>query len=300
MLLLLGMLLALPSAAQDPDAIDDSLPPASIVDSWTQVHSWAKARSNPMTSQPLHSAWEGSAAPSQHIINTQVERVLQKAVKAGPKDDVAQHGSDVRGREGSQQVVAWEGSQQVVAGSKDSGVGTEVKSTDATTYVVYKNGRVYLSEKPLKKTPAVIVETHAQKMLSMAHAKMDAIAKKDKTFAETLHKEAKQLAAAGMAAEGKVCCVIYNQRAHNKVYIATMCTQIMICEPRNNTKPPRITSAEEYSSKSSKEGGGVFSSSASDAISNFASKSGRGRHPHTLSVSHTDNCEQTLYFSHAQ
>jgi len=242
MVLVLGMILALPSAAQDPDAIDDSPPPASIVDSWSthstsvratgrsaRGHSWAKARPNPTNSQPLDSAWEGSAAPSQHLINTQVERVLQKAVKAGPKDDVAQHGSDVRGREGSQPVVA---------GSKDSGVGTEVKSTDATTYIDYKNGRVYLSEKPLKKTPAVIVETHAQKMLSMAHAKMDAIAKKDKTFAETLHKEARQLAAAGMAAEGKVCCVIYNQRAHNNVHISSMCTQIMICEPRNKTEPP--------------------------------------------------------------
>ena len=40
--------------------------------------------------------------------------------------------------------------------------------------------------------------------MSMAHAKMDAIAKKDKRFADQLRTEAKQLKAAGMGAEGKV------------------------------------------------------------------------------------------------
>ena len=148
-----------------------------------------RSRSTSATSPlPRDSSWEGLEAPSQRTINSQVENVLQKAVKPGPKDDSTKQGPSIRGR----------------LGSKRSSVATEEKTTDGTTYIDYKNGRVYLSEKPLPKKTAPIVETHAQKMMSMADANMDAIAKKDKTFADTLEKEAKQLKAAGMAAEGKV------------------------------------------------------------------------------------------------
>ena len=122
--------------------------------------------------------------------------MLQTAssVKPGPSDDgAASHGPEVRGRGGGQHAVRGEATQE--------------KSADATTYIVTKNGRVYLSEKPVK-VPAVVAErSHAQKMIGMAHAKMDAIAKKDKRFADQLKTEAKQLKAAGMAAEGKVSLV---------------------------------------------------------------------------------------------
>ena len=123
-----------------------------------------------------------------------MKNVLQTAasVKPGPSDDgAALHGPEVRGRGGQHAVSS-------------SGEATQEKSADATTYIVTKNGRVYLSEKPVK-APAVVAEkSHAQKMMSMAHAKMDAIAKKDKRFADQLKTEAKQLKAAGMAAEGQV------------------------------------------------------------------------------------------------
>jgi len=221
------LLVLLPVAAQDPFAVDRPLPAASIVDGWgsgagigrgahaPQAHllTWgdladergvsdSRSDSRDSTMPPaLYSICEGHKAPSQHTINSQVEQVLQKsvtAVKNGPKEEPSAKAPSVRGRQGSPARPL------PVPGSKFSNVGTQEKTTDATTYIDYKNGRIYLSEKPMAQKPVPVRQTHAQKMMSMAHANMDSIAKKDKLFANQLRKEAKELAAAGMAAEGTV------------------------------------------------------------------------------------------------
>jgi hypothetical protein len=219
------LLVLLPVAAQDPSAVDSPLPAASIVDGWGRGAGIGRGARAPHSHSPiltwgdlerergssdsrdptmppaLDSIWEGHKAPSQRTINSQVEQVLQKsvtAVKNGPREEPSAKATSVRGRQGSPAHLP------PVPGSKFSNVGTEEKTTDATTYIDYKNGRIYLSEKPMAQKPVPVRQTHAQKMMSMAHANMDSIAKKDKLFADQLRKEAKELAAAGMAAEGTV------------------------------------------------------------------------------------------------
>jgi len=223
------LLVLLPVAAQDPSAVDSPLPAASIVEGWGRVGRGAAAREgapggprgsvpgrthgDPTVPSPLDSIWEGLVAPSQRTINSQVERVLQTSVTAGaaakdgPKQEPSPKASSVRGRQGSP-------ARPAVPGPKSSTVGEEEKTTDGTTYVDYKNGRVYLSEKPMAKEAVPVRRTHMQKMMSMAHANMDAIARKDKLFADKLRKEAKELSAAGMAAEGTVRpCVVQSDAA---------------------------------------------------------------------------------------
>jgi len=200
-----------PSSAQDPSAVDSGgLPAASIVDGWGRglglkdgtvgAHSRASfahaARGEDSAFQlPLDSAWARPSpsslrAPDQETVDSRVKDVLQTAatMHLGPKYySTGSASSDVRGRGGERPSAT-----------------TQEKSADATTYIVTKNGRVYLSEKPVNVPVVSAKKSHAQKMMGMAHAKMNAIAKKDKRFADELSTEAKQLKAAGMAAEGKV------------------------------------------------------------------------------------------------
>ena len=203
------LLLALPCSSE--------LPAASVVDSWglgagmkgnvmdvnSRVSSARAGRDKDSALHlPLDSAWadQVTRSPNQETVDSQVKDVLQTAAsfKPGPKDDgTGSHGPEVRGRSGDEHASY--GRRQT-----SSGETTQEKSADATTYIVTKNGRVYLSEKPIDVPAAAAKKSHAQKMMSMAHAKMDAIAKKDKRFADQLRTEAKQLKAAGMGAEGKV------------------------------------------------------------------------------------------------
>jgi hypothetical protein len=146
---------------------------------------------------PLDTMWGQEERPKQSTIDSQVAHVLQRAVKQGPHQDAGVQDKDVRGRQGSISF-AQHGKGR---GGQDKPTSEE-KTTDATTYIIYRNGRVYMSEKPLARKSVPAAETHEEKMMGMAHAKVEAIAKRDKLFANTLNKEAKQLEAAGVTAEG--------------------------------------------------------------------------------------------------
>ena len=221
LILLLDVLL---SAAQDSAAINSAFPAASITDVWgngggnlkdgiliashasaiVDVHrppSLASKGTEPKPREPGRSSWDGflhanpvlsgMAETNQLTVNKEVEKVLEKAIKSGPKGNEVE-GKIVRGRMGSEP-------------SRSS----KVETVDGTTYLIHgAHGGVYPSEKPTAPPPPV--ETHAQKMMNMAHANYDAIAKKDRTFADTLNKEAKQLKAAGMQAEAQVHLVSCN------------------------------------------------------------------------------------------
>jgi len=215
LILLLDVLL---SSAQDTAAINSALPAASVPDVWrnggenlkdgtltashasalVDVHSspsLASKGAEPKPQEPRRSSWDGflHANPTlsgmgdtdQLTVNKEVEKVLEKAIKSGPKGNDVE-GKIVRGRMGSEPSPS-----------------SNVETVDGTTYIIHgAHGGVYPSEKASAPPPPV--ETHAQKMMNMAHANFDAIAKKDRTFADTLNKEATQLKAAGMQAEAQV------------------------------------------------------------------------------------------------
>jgi len=231
-ILLLDVLL---SAAQDT-AINSAFPAASITDAWgngggnlkdgtttashasalVDVHSppsLASKGAEPKPREPRRSSWDGflHANPAlsgmgqtnQLTVNKEVEKVWEKAIKSGPKGN-DEEGKIVRGRMGSEKSP-----------------NSKVETVDGTTYIIHgAHGGVYPSEKASAPPPPV--ETHAQKMMNMAHANYDAIAKKDRTFADTLNKEAKQLKAAGMQAEAQVRLVSWTaiRRYYVRCYVS--------------------------------------------------------------------------------
>ena len=193
-LLVLYMLLVLPTAA------DGDLPAASIVDSWGlggntsperapshAPHSDAsmltagRTLADPTMPAPLDSAWDGAIRNdrSTESVDSPAASVAA-AGKTGPHSirQVAGRGS-VRGRGGLEPTPHFIKHAAAVADViAQSGLSAETKTTDATTYIDYRNGRIYLSEKPMTKQPGVpVMETHKQKMMQLSHEKMDAMAK---------------------------------------------------------------------------------------------------------------------------